>query len=251
MNIACRTLLSALLPALITVTAAAQGTAARTSPDEIVRLSDMSRNGWECYAVRTVIRDYEDGELTEEGAFDVTIRGADRTLVKFLNPDVKGRYLLMVEDDMWIYMPNTRKPIRITPLQRLMGDASNGDVARTHYAADYRATFAREDAIEGVPCSVLELAAKRDAATYKRIEYWVAKGTYRPLRAEIYLASGKHYKTVDFNAYREVLGHTLLAKMTITDRIREGRTTIMLFESYAERDVPEKYFNKDHLESLR
>ncbi len=124
-------------------------------------------------------------------------------------------------------------------------------MARTHYAEDYRATFTREDELGGVPCSVLELVAKRDAATYKRIEYWVAQATNRPVRAEIYLASGKHYKTVDFNAYREVLGHTLLSKMTITDRIREGRKTVMLFESYAERDVPEKYFNKDHLESLR
>ena len=121
MKKACCAFLFALLPALAAVTSFAQAQAVRPPADEIVRLSDMSRNGWECYAVRTVIRNYEDGEATEEGAFDVTIRGADRTLVKFLNPDVKGQYLLMVNDDMWIYMPNTRKPIRITPLQRLMG----------------------------------------------------------------------------------------------------------------------------------
>ena len=116
----------------------------------ILRLSDQSRNGWDAYYVRTTIRNFEDNELKEEGVFDVDIKGMDKTLVKFLNADVKGQYLLMVDDDMWIYMPNTRKPIRITPLQRLMGNASNGDVARTHYAQDYTAAFNREENFDGV-----------------------------------------------------------------------------------------------------
>ncbi len=119
----------------------------------------------------STILNYEDKELKEEGLFEVSIKGMDKTLVKFMNADVKGQYLLMVEDDMWIYMPNTRKPIRITPLQRLMGDASNGDVARTRYAEDYAAKVIREESVGGVPCYVLELNAKRDGATYKKIEY--------------------------------------------------------------------------------
>ena len=38
----------------------------------------------------------------------------------------------MLGDDMWVYLPDTSRPIRITPLERLSGDASNGDVARTN-----------------------------------------------------------------------------------------------------------------------
>ena len=225
--------------------------AVHLTADDILRYSDRSRNGWDTYFVRTTIRNFEDNNLKEEGVFDVSIKGMDKTLVKFLNADVKGQYLLMVEDDMWIYMPNTRKPIRITPLQRLMGNASNGDVARTRYAQDYTAAFNREENIDGFQCYVLELNAKRDGATYKRIDYWITKATFRPLKAEIYLISGKHYKTIHFDSYEEIQGRTLLTQLTITDRLREGRTTIMKYTGYTSKEIPEKYFNKDYLEKLR
>jgi outer membrane lipoprotein-sorting protein len=219
--------------------------------DEILRLSDQNRNGWTSYSVLTTIMNYEDDELKEQGLFEASIKGMDKTLVKFLNADVKGEYLLMVEDDMWIYMPNTRKPIRITPLQRLMGNASNGDVARTRYAEDYAAKLKKEESVSGVPCYLLELTAKRDGATYKRIDYWVEKETNRPKKAEIYLISGKHYKSIVFDRYEETAGKTLLTQMTITDRLREGRITVMKYSSYSEKQMPEKYFNKDYLEKLR
>ena len=250
-----RTTLSALLFAgssalFITQPSQAQSDS-RPSGDEILQLSDRNRNGWESYEVRTTIMNYEDNELTETGLFDVNMKGMDKTLVKFLNADVKGEYLLMLEDDMWIYMPNTRKPIRITPLQRLMGNASNGDVARTRYAQDYAATLTKEEVFDGAACYVLELTAKRDGATYKRIEYWVEKETKRPKKAEIYLISGKHYKSIHFDRYAEHDGRVLLAQMTITDRLRDGRTTIMKYDGYAARELPEKFFNKDYLEKLR
>ncbi len=229
----------------------AQGQTEKLSADQILQLSDMGRNGWDSYAVHTTIENFVDGEKKDVGRFDVTIKGLNKTLVKFLNADVKGQYLLMVDDDMWLYIPNTRKPIRITPLQRLMGDASNGDVARTRYAEDYSAKLLRTEVLDGTPCYVLDLKAKRDGATYNHIVYWVEKSNNRPKRAEIYLTSGKHYKTIDFDKYEEINGKTLLTQMTITDRLQTGRTTIMLYESYGPRELPDKYFNKDYLEKLR
>ena len=43
----------------------------------------------------------------------------------------------------------------------------------------------------------------------------------------------------------------LLIQLTITDRLREGRTTIMIYTGYTSQELPEKYFNKDYLEKLR
>jgi len=251
MNQSCICALWISLVMLPTAGIQAQDTTAPLSADQILKLSDLSRNGWDSYGVRTTIENFEDGTMKDKGLFDVTIKGASKTLVKFLNADVKGQYLLMVDDDMWIYMPNTRKPIRITPLQRLMGNASNGDVARTRYAHDYAATLLKNEVLNGVPCYVLDLKAKSDGATYNRIEYWIAKETNRPKRAEIYLTSGKHYKSIDFDTYEEILGRPLLTQMTITDRLRSGRKTVMRYDSYAPGELPDKYFNKDYLEKLR
>jgi hypothetical protein len=157
----------------------------------------------------------------------------------------------MLEDAMWIYMPNTRKPIRITPLQRLLGNASNGDVARTRYAGDYKATLKGEESVDGVECYILDLAAQREGATYNRVELWVRKGDARPKKAEIYLSSGKHYKTIFYDAFGTVHDRLLLTQMTILDRLRNGSKTIMTFSGYTPKEIPEKYFNKDYLEKLR
>jgi len=224
---------------------------ARPEPAKLLEQADLSRNGWETYEVVAVIRNYQDGELKDEGSFDTYIKGADKTLVKFLNVDEKGEYLLMLEDAMWIYMPNTRKPIRITPLQRLLGNASNGDVARTRWAGDYDATLKGEEKVDGVACDVLDLAARSEGTTYNRVELWVRKEDARPRKAEIYLGSGKHYKTIFYDSFSTVHGRVLLAQMTIIDRLREGSTTTMTFTGYTPREIPEKWFNKDYLEKLR
>ena len=223
---------------------------AKLTGDEILRLSDLNRNGWTWYSVMTTIINYEDNELKEEGLFEVSTKGMDKTLVKFMNADVKGEYLLMVDDDMWIYMPNTRKPIRITPLQRLMGNALNGDVARTRYAEDYSAKVIKEESVNGVPCYVLELNAKRDGATYKKIDYWVEKETKRPKKAEIYSFPASILSRSLLTGMRR-RRKSMLSQMTIIDRLREGKTTVMKYAAYTEKEMPEKYFNKDYLEKLR
>jgi hypothetical protein len=223
------------------------------APDaaRLLEKSDLSRNGWESYEVLTVIKNYVGDELKDEGSYDTFIRGDDRTLVKFLNVDVKGQYLLMLEDAMWIYMPNTRKPIRITPLQRLLGDASNGDVARTRWAGDYDAALKGEEQVDGVNCYILALTARREGATYNRADLWIRKVDARPVKAEIFLTSGKHYKTIFYDKFGEVHGKLLLTQMTIVDRLREESRTVMSFSNQTPRDIPEKYFNKDYLEKLR
>jgi outer membrane lipoprotein-sorting protein len=229
----------------------ARNNAAAPDAEKLLEQSDLSRNGWASYEVVAVIRNYVGGELKEEGSFGTYIKGDDRTLVKFLNVDVKGQYLLMLEDAMWIYMPNTRKPIRITPLQRLLGNASNGDVARTRYAGDYTPAFRGEETVDGIPCYILDLAARREGATYNRVELWVRKTDARPKKAEIYLSSGKHYKSISYDTFTTVHDRVLLTQMTILDRLREGNITIMTFSGYTPKEIPEKYFNKDYLEKLR
>ena len=100
-------------------------------------------------------------QVRRREALQVSQKGTDRTYVEFMSPREKGRHLLMLGDDMWIYLPDTSRPIRITPLERLSGDASNGDVARTNYAVDYSAVYLRTEKQGSEQCFVLELKAKR------------------------------------------------------------------------------------------
>jgi len=226
--------------------AAALGLPAASIPDaaEILKRSDLARNGSSSYVVRVKISNHESGKQDEEHLYEAAQKGTDKTRVEFLSPREKGRYLLMLGDDMWIYLPDTGRPVRITPLERLTGNASNGDVARTNYAVDYNAAYLRTEKAAGVECHVLRLDARRKGSTYHRIEYWVNTANSRPVKADFYLTSGKHIKSATFDEYREVDGISRLRKMTIYDEIRKNSYSVMEYLSYSEQALPDKLFHQ-------
>jgi outer membrane lipoprotein-sorting protein len=195
---------------------------AAPDPLALLRQSDAVRNGWPSFVVRVKITNFEAGKPDEQDLFEVSQKGTEKTYVEFLSPRDKGRRLLMLGDDMWIYLPDTSRPIRITPLERLSGNASNGDVARTNYAVDYDAVYLRTETAGGAECHVLELTARRKGATYRRILYWLRATDARPVKAEYFLASGKHTKSATFDEYQQVGGRVLLRRLTIYDQIRKN-----------------------------
>jgi outer membrane lipoprotein-sorting protein len=218
--------------------------ASATVPDAeaLLKRSDTYRNGWPSFMTQVKITNYESGKPDEEKLYEVSQKGTDKTYVEFMSPREKGRHLLMLGDDMWVYLPDTSRPVRITPLERLSGDASNGDVARTNYAADYAPVYLRREKMGDVDCHVLELTARRKGATYQRILYWVRVEDARPLRAEFYLTSGKRIKSATFDDYAEIGGKTLLRRFTLYDEIRHNSHSLLEYSATSARDLPDKLF---------
>lgn len=239
------------LPIIFFILAFTISVMAAESAEEILKAADKYRTGWESFVVKTRIINFKKDKKTEEGDFEVMFKGLEKSLVRFLKPDQKGQYLLMLEEKMWLYMPNTQRPLRVTPLQRLMGDASNGDVARSNFSRDYVPTLKGEETIAEKGYFILELKAKNEAATYQRAELWVAKGDLKPLKAELYLASGKHYKSITYDEFKAIQGRQTLVKMTLYDRLRPERHTIMEFSEYNPQEIADKYFNVNYLPKLK
>jgi len=216
--------------------------AATPDAEALLKHSDTYRNGWPSYVVDVKITSYEAGKSDEQHLYQVSQKGTDRTYVEFMTPREKGRHLLMLTDDMWIYLPDTSRPVRITPLERLSGDASNGDVARTNYAVDYAPAFMRTEKVGTTDCVVLELTAKRKGATYQRILYWLRADDARPVRAEFYLTSGKHIKSATFDEYTPMNGRPQLRRMTLYDEIRHNSRSVLEYANAAPRALPDKLF---------
>jgi outer membrane lipoprotein-sorting protein len=225
-----------------TPSAGAAGAAAVPDAAELLKRSDAYRNGWPAFTTHVKITNYESGKPDEEKLYEVSQKGTDKTYVEFMSPREKGRHLLMLGDDMWVYLPDTSRPVRITPLERLSGDASNGDVARTKYAVDYTPVYLRDEKVGPDQCYVLELTAKRKGATYQRILYWVRAADARPLKAEFYLTSGKQIKSATFDEYRDVAGHQLLYKFTLYDQIRRNSHSVLEYSGSTPRNLPDKLF---------
>lgn len=217
-------------------------TPAHPDADALLKHSDTYRNGWTSYVLHVKITNYESDKSDEERLYEVSQKGADKTYVEFMSPRDKGRHLLMLGDDMWIYLPDTSRPVRITPLERLSGDASNGDVARTNYAVDYSAVYLRTEKVGKEDCHVLELTARRKGATYHRILYWLRVQDARPLRAEFYLTSGKHIKSATFDDYAPSGGRMLLRRLTLYDEIRHNSHSVLEYSGAAPRELPDKLF---------
>jgi outer membrane lipoprotein-sorting protein len=215
----------------------ADGDAAR-----LLALADGFRGGVESGVVQTRLTNYDADRMVEEAEFEVSIKG-DNSLVRFLSVRSKGQSLLMRGDDMWFFLPAVARPVRITPIQRLLGNVSNGDLARLRYAIDYDASIEGDGESDGVKCTVLDLRARRKGATYQRVRYFVRKADARPVRAEYFLTSGKPIKTAVFGELRDMGGRPTLTRIEIHDAMRPSSTTTIDFLSITRRVLPDKLFS--------
>jgi putative ABC transport system permease protein len=215
---------------------------AQTDATQILERADRFRGGWPSVVQHTRIDNYDGDTLVESADFEVSLKG-ENSVVRFLSVKNKGQTLLMRGDDMWYFLPSVARPIRITPMQRLLGNASNGDVARVRYSIDYEPSIVGEETIEGTRCTILELRAKRKGATYQRMRYAVRQTDAQPVRAEFFLASGKQTKTAFFQEPRTEAGHTVMTRLVIYDHIKDRSKTIMQFSGFTPRDLPDKLFN--------
>jgi len=217
--------------------------------EEILKKSDRSRLLSTESKIELLVENYKENILNSSERMVVYNKGKNKSLVKLA--DRKGQLVLTVDENMWIYFPRTRKPMRITPFQRLLGQASNGDIARLSYADDYNVLLLKEDTINDKPCFVLELSAKSKSSTYRKIHYWVSKKKYLPEKAEYYMISGKHFKTAFFENYQTINGRTLIGSMRFFKVDQPQNVTIMNFLSFNEKSLPNKYYNKNYLRNVK
>lgn len=211
--------------------------------NQILIRSDEYRGSLESFSIDVELTSFE-GARSESSKFRVYGKGSDRSVVEFLAPATeKGRFLLMLRDAMWIYLPSSSRPVRISPMQRLMGQASNGDVARTSFSVDYDARSVKEDG----DAWLLELEAKDPSLSYKRIQLWLDRASYEPRRADFYVASGKLLKRAHYKKFGTMAGRRVVTEVEIEDLLRTGNRTVMRYANLTARNNPDKMFTKDSL----
>ncbi|MCX7633375.1 MAG: outer membrane lipoprotein-sorting protein, partial [Turneriella sp.] len=192
--------------------------------------------------------DHEKQELYLE----TYIKDRTTSVVKFTDPPrERGKAMLMINDDLWMYIPGSKRTFRISPQQRLMGEVSNADVARVNFAGDYNATLLKKsETVEGHTCYVLELTAKTKVS-YHKIHYWVEHGTYRPIKATFFAISGKPLKYATYTGYKNVAGMLRPTVVQITDGIKPDWKSEIRYTSMATTTFPDSLFQQSALPDLR
>jgi hypothetical protein len=156
--------------------------------------------------------------------------------------------VLMVDRNMWFIRSGLKKPVSISPRQKLMGDAANGDIASTNYAEDYSGVLSGDETIKGEACYVLDLKAAGKNVTYDRIRYWVSKERLVGVKADFYTISGKLFKTANFkydNRVRTPAGEDIpfVSELTIHDAIRPDKVTTLRYSNIKMQAIPDSTFN--------
>lgn len=190
-----------------------------------------------------------DGSTDKERRYTVFAQSERKSLVLMQSAVEKGQKVLMLADDFWLLMPNTQRPMRITPMQKLLGDASTGDIATMNWAGDYTGTVVGEEPCgadskaENKPmCLHLSLQASRKGVTYQRIELWVGKARHEPVRADLFVQSDKLAKQARFVMDKPV-GPSTVAEMILVDQLSNKKETRIKYLGRKERTVPAEWLN--------
>ena len=222
------------------------------SADELLSRVDARRAAGDSFRFRISITDHENNIAGEQALMSGHAKGMNKTMVEYEEPaDMRGKKLLMVNDELYIFIPRTRRPVRLTASQRLLGQASNGDVMNVRFQADYDPVLTGEETVETatgpVHCLVLELTAKRKGTTYNRMILRVDRDGFFPVQADCYALSGKLLKTVVYSQRKELAGQMVVTKAVLYDKVKDGCYTVIEFLDMQREDISDNLFNKEYL----
>lgn len=199
---------------------------------------------------RRVRRSGEESIEKRENSLHVSVLG-EESLVKFLTPARdKGRLILKSGRNMWLYIPGTSKTLRITPAQRLIGEASNGDVTGTNFGAEYTPTLSNVSLDNDKPTVEVTLTANSRSVTYSKIVFTLSLDELLPIRSDYFSISGKKVKRAEYVEFKPFAEQLKIHKMRLIDPINADRVTWLMFDKYQLEDINPAIFNADSLSRL-
>ena len=214
---------------------------------EILRRADSARGSMSGVTWKVTVESSENGR-TNSLLFSVQARGHDVLAQTMEPPNHKGDKLLVLKNNMWFHKKDLSKPVPVSQRQKLLGNASYGDIATTSYADDYDATSILTDTINGEECSLMDLSAKTKKATYDRIKYWISKSRTVGLKADYYTVSGKLFKSASMEYEHRIQmpgnqDQLFISRMIIRDEMMSSNVTTMTFSPPALKEIPDHVFD--------
>ncbi len=222
------------------------------TPQELLLRIDQARNVVDLRCDVT-LTSYDGEKILEHEKLAIQVKTTskeNKTLVWFAAPaSVKGRRLLMAGNTVYLLFPATSNPIRLSPLQVLVGQASNGDVARTGFAQEFLPQKLTRTSLDGQACWLFELTAQpdRQTGTYAKARLWVRSKDLRPLKAEFLTASDELLKIARYSDWRQIDGKQFPCKLVITEADNPKRYTVLTYSHIASHPVPSSLFERSAL----
>ncbi len=180
-------------------------------------------------------------------------KGKDKVAALFISPaSEKGRSTLRLDDNMWLYIPNVGKPIRITSLQSVVGGVfNNADILRLDYTSEYNVEQVEDKGDE----YLLHLKAKTKTVAYDKLKMWVNKDDMLPTKIESLTEASMLIKTLHFKQIKDFGGGIVRPSVVETDSpLYKGYRSVMIFAKIKTRELKDEVFTltfMPNMESLR
>ncbi|MBC2715915.1 MAG: outer membrane lipoprotein-sorting protein [Desulfobacteraceae bacterium] len=221
------------------------GPSAALDGNEILLQVDrnLQPESYEMY--RKLINIEPDGSKKEYVLYTVK-KGQDKMVALFLSPaSEKGRATLRLGDNMWLYIPNVGKPLRITSLQSVVGGVfNNSDILRLDYSAEYNTAILEETA----EAYVLDCKAKTSSVAYDRLKMNVDKKTMTPVTIECHAASGMLIKTLYYKEIKEFSDGLSRPSVLETDSpLYKGYKSVMIYAKINKKEFADEVFTLNYL----
>jgi len=197
---------------------------------------------------RKLINIEPDGSKKEFVLYSVK-KGSDKMVALFLSPaSEKGRSTLRLGDNMWLYIPNVGKPIRITSLQSVVGGVfNNSDILRLDYNTEYSVAGVEEQ--DGA--YILDLKAKTNSVAYDRLKMQVDKKAMVPTSIECYAASGMLIKTLYYKDIKDFGDGLMRPSVLETDSpLYKGYKSVMVYAKIQKKELADEVFTLNYLSKV-
>ena len=220
-------------------------TSIQSSAEAIAELAvlDGLRTQGGSVKINTRIEVYRNDVLESQSILDVYVGTENRSLAVYRSEREAGQKVLMIDDQFWLFLPSSKRAMRITAMQKIMGEASIGDIASLQWQQDYKliSRNVKQDTI------VLELAAARKGLSYKTVILWVSKGNFHPIKADFFLNSGKLAKQATFLLEKPVNGQWFMQSLSLTDKVKNNQRTVIYYDNIVSIDPLDKWFTPSFL----
>ncbi len=219
---------------------------------QLLKQIDRNLNPESFEMYRKLINVEPDGRKKGFVLFSVK-KGLDKIAALFLEPaSERGRSTLRLGDNMWLYIPNVGKPIRITSLQSVIGGVfNNSDILQLDYAAEYDVVKVEESATE----YLLLLKAKTKTVAYDQLKLCADKSKKWPTKIECLTEAGMLIKTLYFKEVKDFGGGTVRPSYIETDSpLYKGYKSVMIFAKIQKKDFKDEVFTltfMPNIDSLR
>ena len=247
--------------AVVAALALAASVAHAQTAQEIIAGADKVRNTTQPSRSMLKLTEYVAGRENSHSGMVLFAKadsaGRFRNLLEYVDPPRdSGKRVLLDGRSFWFFDPASQSSVRISPQQRLVGQAAIGDVLAVNLGVDYTSTLAASETIDDAghqkrDCWRLDLKAATETAVYSRVEYWVEKGTYRPVKGKFYSDSGRLLKIIYYREYAERLGAMRPTEAVIIDAVDSSLATIAAFSDSRFQEIPDPWFQRDYLPRLK